>query len=154
MREADRAESRSGRDLRPGDHWRPLAQHLAGRFARIGGSDEEMVRVAVTTILDAEHRLGSARSDFSQLAIPLVIKALRQHRREQISRRPGAVQPLPRLQLAIAAAEGTLCQHLRRSPTVTEVASHLDMAEHQIVTGLEAGWSAGTRIPAPRPNPA
>ncbi|GAA2685170.1 hypothetical protein [Actinoplanes palleronii] len=147
MRNADLTDSRPG-DLTsgphtPGEHWRPLAQHLAARFAGAGGNDEAMTQAAITAILEAEHRLGSQRPDLSPLVVPLVVRALRRHRRELIRRRPASAQPLPALQLAIMAAESELSRRLRRSPTVAEVGAHLDMAQHQIVTGLEAGWSGG-----------
>jgi hypothetical protein len=58
---------------------------------------------------------------------------------------------LTALQLAIVAAEGELSRCLRRSPTVAEVATHLDMAQHQVVTGLEAGWPSDPGGPTPRP---
>ncbi|HEY0532579.1 MAG TPA: sigma-70 domain-containing protein [Actinoplanes sp.] len=57
-------------------------------------------------------------------------------------------RPLAALQAAIAAAESELSTRLRRSPTVDEVASHLNVAEHQIIAGLEARWSAGRRASA------
>ena len=142
MREADLDDGRGSRDPGPGERWRPLAHHLAARFAASGGSDEGMIRTAVTTILDLERRLDSRRPDFSCVVVPLVIRALREHRREQVQQRPAPTRPLPALQLAIVGAESELSRHLRRSPTIAEVADHLDVAQHQVVAGLEAGWSA------------
>lgn len=151
MRKANLNDGRRCRNLRSDDErWRPLAHHLAARFAATSGSDELMVRAAIATILDAERRLGSRRPDFSALVVPLVIRALQRHRHERLRDRPESVQQLPALQLAIAAAECELSRRLRRSPTVDEVASHLDMAQHQIVAGLEAGWSAGSGAVATR----
>lgn len=144
MRNANLTDGRCDRDLYSGgERWRPLAQHLAGWFAATGG-DEWMVQTAIAVIVDAERRLGSRRPDFSSLVVPLVIRALRRYRHERIRSRPEAIRPLAALQLAIVAAEGELCRRLRRSPTIAEVATHLDLAQHQIVAGLEAGWSAGS----------
>jgi DNA-directed RNA polymerase specialized sigma subunit len=125
------------------ERWRPLAQHLAERFAVAGGSDEGMVQAAIGAILDVERRLGEQRSGLS-LAVPQVIRALRRYRREQFGRCPASARPLPAFQMEIAAAEGELSRRLRRSPTVTEVADHLEVAEDEILAGLEAGWSAGS----------
>jgi RNA polymerase sigma-B factor len=148
MRDADLTDGRRGRELSyAGDRWRPLAQQLAARFAAAGGSDEGMIRAAVDVILDVERRLGSRGPECSSLVVPLVIRALRRHRREQF-RRPESASPFPALQVAIAAAEGELCTRLRRSPTVDEVASHLHVSEHQVIAGLEAGWSAGSSVVA------
>jgi RNA polymerase sigma-B factor len=150
MREADLTDGRSGRDPGSGgESWRPLAHHLVERFAAPGGSDEGMERAAIATILKLERLLDPQRPDFSSLIVPLVIRALRRYRREQIRSRPASARPIPALQLAIADAESELSRHLRHSPTVAEVADYLDVAQHQIVAGLEAGWSAGSDVLAP-----
>jgi DNA-directed RNA polymerase specialized sigma subunit len=151
VRKADVTEDRSGRDRCSRERWRPLAQQLSARFTAAGDRDEEMIQAAVTTIVDAAGRLGAQRPDFCQRVVPLVIRALRRHRLERIRRRPAAARPLPALQLAIVAAESDLSRRLRRSPTVAEIAAHLDMAQHQVVTGLEAGWSSGPGVLTSRP---
>jgi RNA polymerase sigma-B factor len=151
VRRTDITDPRSGGDPGSRERWRPLAQQLSERFTAAGGSDEEMVQAAVTTILDAERRLGAHRPDFCQRVVPLVIRALRRHRRERIRGRSVGGRPLTALQLAVVAAEGELFRCLRRSPTVAEVATHLDMAQHQVVTGLEAGWPPGPGGFTPRP---
>ena len=144
MGEADLTDGRRARDLwSAGERWRPLAQHLAERFAAAGGSDEGMVQAAIAAILDVERLLGAHRPGFSSLAVPQVVRALRRYRRDGLRRCPASGRSLPAFQLAIAAADNELSRRLRRSPTVAEVASHLDVAEHEIVAGLEAGWSAG-----------
>jgi RNA polymerase sigma-B factor len=150
VRNADLTEDRSGRDLGPGEQWRPLAGYLVARFAAPGAGDEKMMQVALAVIRDAEDRLGSPRPDLSVLVVPLVIRALRRHRCRLIRCRPASGRPVAPRQLAVAAAEIELTRRLRRSPTIAEVATHLDMAQHQIVAELEAGWSAGPRVPAPR----
>ena len=58
--------------------------------------------------------------------------------------RPGATM------VFLEVPRDELDRRLRRSPTIAEIATHLDMAQHQIVAELEAGWSAGPRVPAPR----
>jgi hypothetical protein len=126
------ADVTDGRELCcAGDRWRPLAQQLAARFAAAGGSDEGMIQAAIGAILDVERRLGSRGPECASLVVPLVVRALRRHRREQFRRRPTTARPCP-----------ALLARLRRSPTVDEVASHLHLAEHHVIAGLEAGWSA------------
>lgn len=122
------------------EDWRPLAYYLVARFASGGTSDERVhqARTAVAAVHEAERRYGSERPDFVSLAVPLILRELRRNRREQIYRRP-----LSAIQLAITAADEELGRRLRRSPTVAEVAAHLDLAQHQVVAGLEAGWAAG-----------
>ena len=143
MREANLTEGLRGRELGYAvERWRPLAQQLAARFARAGGSDEGMIQAAIVVILVVERRLGSRGPELTSLVVPLVIRALRRHRRDQFRKRPDSTRPFPALQVAIAAADGDLSERLRRSPTVDEVAEHLGVAEHRVIAGLEAGWSA------------
>jgi RNA polymerase sigma-B factor len=149
MREANLTEDRPGRELGSAEEgWRPLAQQLSARFAPAGGNDEGMIQAAVAVILVVERRLGSRGAELTSLVVPLVIRALRRHRREQFRRRPDPTRPFLALQVAIAGAESELFGRLRRSPTVYEVAGHLGVAEHQIIAGLEAGWSAGSSVKA------
>ena len=149
MREANLTEGRPGRELGyAGERWRPLAQQLAARFAPTGGSDEGMIQAAIGVILVVERRLGARGPELIALVVPLVIRALRRHRREQFRRRPEPTRPFLALQVAIAAAESELFGRLRRSPTVYELAGHLGVAEHQVIAGLEAGWSACSSVKA------
>ncbi|GIM93503.1 sigma-70 domain-containing protein [Paractinoplanes toevensis] len=144
MREVDLTDDRRSREPGcAGERWRPLAQQLAARFVAAGDSDEGMVRTAIEVILVVERRLGSRGPELISLAVPLVIRALRRLRRERFRMWPESVPPFPLLQLAIANAESELYARLRRSPTVGEVASHLDVAEDQVIAGLEAAWPAG-----------
>jgi DNA-directed RNA polymerase specialized sigma subunit len=141
MPEADLTEGCPGRELcYAGDGWRPLAQQLTARFAAAGGSDEGMIRAATEVILEAERRLGPRGPERSSLVVRQVIRALRRHRRERLQTWPLSAPALP---VAIAAAESELLISLRRSPTIEDVANHLQVSEHQIIAGLEAGWSVG-----------
>src|SRR5690349_13469354 len=82
MREANLTEGRIGRELGyAAEGWRPLAQQLAARFAPTGGSDEGMIQAAIGVILAVERRLGSRGPELISLVVPLVIRALRRHRR-------------------------------------------------------------------------
>jgi DNA-directed RNA polymerase specialized sigma subunit len=145
MREANLTHGQRARVLRgDGDRWRPVATQLAARFAADGGGDEGMIRAAIGVILAVERHCGSQGSELTALVVPLVIRALRRRRRDRFRRRSASVRPCQELQLTIANAESVLFKRLRRSPTVDEVASYLNVAEHQVIAGLEAGWSAGS----------
>lgn len=139
MGEVDVTAGRCGRDLCAGrERWRPLAEYLAERFATAGSRDEGMVQAAIGAILEVEPRPG-----FSSSVVPKAVRALRRYRREQFRTCPSSGRPGPAFPRAIAAAEHELSDRLRRSPTVAEIANRLDVAEHEIVAGLAAGWSAG-----------
>jgi len=133
-----------------GERWRPLAHHLAMRFAATRAGDAELTGIAVAVFADAEHRLDPRQPDFSVLVVPLVVRALRRHRHDRIRSRSGTVPPYPALQRAMVAAESELSGRLRRCPTVAEVAARLSVVEHQIVAVLEAEWSAGADVAAVR----
>jgi hypothetical protein len=149
MREADLTDGRRGGKFgHAGDRWRPLAQQLAGRLSPADAGDEGMIRVAVGVLVDVERRLGSQGPECSSVVVPLVVRALRRHRREQFRRRPESTPRFPALQVSLAGAESELCTRLRRSPTVDEVANHLNVAEEEIIVALEAGWSAGSGVAA------
>lgn len=150
----DSTDGQTGRDHRPGDRWRPLAQHLAARVASNGNNDEKLIGAAIAAIVDAEHRLGSEQTDFAMVAVPLAVSALRCHRRKNICRRRSDVRASSTIQLAIMAAERELTRTLRRSPTIAEVGSYLDVAQHQIIAGLEVGWSAISGAVATQPETA
>jgi hypothetical protein len=144
MREVDLTDDRRSPETGcSGERWRPLAEQLAARFVAAGDSDEGMVRTAIGVILVVERRLGSRGPELISVAVPLVIRALRRLRRERFRAWPESVPPFALLQLALANAEGELCARLRRSPTIGEVADHLDVAEYQVIAGLAAGWPAG-----------
>jgi RNA polymerase sigma-B factor len=122
---------REARELRAADdRWRPLAQRLAARFAAAGASDEGMIQAAVSALAEVE----KCESDSSGPAVSRTVRALRQHRREQERKRPAPVLPA-----AIAAAGSELFALRRRSPTVAEVAVHLNVDEEQVIDGLVAG---------------
>ena len=134
-----------------GERWRPLAHHLAMRFAAAGGHDAETSGIAFGIFADAEQRLDPRRPDFLAIVVPLVVRALRRHRHDRIwSRSEAVVAQFPALQPAMVAAERALSRHLRRSPTIAEVAAHLNLAGHRIVAALEVEWAAGTGVSALR----
>ena len=133
-----------------GERWRPLAHHLAMRFVAAGGHDAELTGIAFGVFVDAEQRLDCRRPDFLAIVVPQVVRALRRHRHDRIRSLPESVPRFPALQPALVAAERELSRRLRRSPTIAEVAAHLNLAEHRIVAALEAEWAAGTSVSAVR----
>ena len=143
MRKESPTERHSGRPIHPGcESWHPLARHLAKRFAASGACDESLTEVAMAAIADTERRFDAEAAEFASVVVPLVIRALRRYRREQIRNRPTSTQPLPP-QLAIVAAEDELSRRIRRSPTVAEVAAHMGATQDDVVAALDAGWRAG-----------
>ncbi len=83
--------------------------------------------------------------DFAGYAIPTIIGEIKRHFRD----RTWSVRVPRRLQemrLAISEANATLSQDLGRSPTVADIAVHLNVTEEEVLEGLEAPG----RTPRPR----
>jgi RNA polymerase sigma-B factor len=143
VRKESLTERHSGRQISPGhESWRPLARHLAKRFAASGACDEALTEVAMATMAEAESGFDSEPAEFASVVVPLVIRALRRYRREQLRNRPMSAYPLPP-RLAMVAAEDELSRWLQRSPTVAEVARHMGATQDDVVAALDAGWRAG-----------
>jgi RNA polymerase sigma-B factor len=137
--------SRPGLRGRAVEAWLPLARHLAGRFAGRGEPPDDLVQVAALGLITATDRYTAERGagrdvDFVEHAVPAIIGELRRHFREHACsiRIPRHLQAL---RAAIAEANDELCQLLRRSPTVVDVAEHLGIAEEDVLDGLEGAWA-------------
>ena len=125
--------------------WLPLARHLAGRFAGRGEPPDDLVQVAALGLITATDRYTAERGagrdlDFVEYAVPAIIGELRRHFRDH-----GCSVRIPRrlqaLRLAIGEANDELCHLLNRSPTVADIAGHLDIAEEDVLDGLEGAWA-------------
>lgn len=74
--------------------------------------------------------------EFASYAIPTVVGEIKRHFRD----RTWDVRVPRRLQerrMAIAEANNSLTQLLGRSPTVADIARHLDLTEEEVLEGLE-----------------
>ncbi|MGW3892703.1 RNA polymerase sigma factor SigF [Micromonospora chokoriensis] len=117
--------------------WLPLARHLARRYAGRGAADEDLTQTASVGLIKAVDNFDPSRGiDFTGYAIPTIIGEIKRYFRD----RTWAVRVPRRLQelrLSISAANSTLTQTLGRSPTVTDIASYLDLSEETVLEGLE-----------------
>ncbi len=117
--------------------WLPLARHLANRYAGRGEPADDLMQTAVVGLIKAVDKFDPAfGTDFAGYAIPTVIGEIKRHFRD----RTWAIRVPRRLQelrLAITAANNTLTHTLGRSPTVTDVAEHLEITEEEVLEGLE-----------------
>ncbi|MGC4745534.1 RNA polymerase sigma factor SigF [Micromonospora sp. DT201] len=117
--------------------WLPLARHLARRYAGRGAPDEDLAQTASVGLIKAVDNFDHSRGvDFTGYAIPTIIGEIKRYFRD----RTWAVRVPRRLQelrLSISAANSTLTQTLGRSPTVADIASHLDLSEEIVLEGLE-----------------
>ncbi len=117
--------------------WLPLAHRLARRYAGHGEPLDDLTQVAMVGLIKAVDRFDPDRGvDFGYFAIPTIVGELKRHFRD----RAWAIRVPRRLQelrLEITAAKNTLSHTLGRSPTVADVAHHLDVSEEEVLEGLE-----------------
>jgi RNA polymerase sigma-B factor len=118
--------------------WLPLAHRLATRYSGRGEPVDDLTQAAAEGLIKAVDRfdpdLGTA---FLGYVIPTVVGEVKRHFRD----RAWAVRVPRRLQelrLAITAANTELSQILKRSPTVADVASYLQVTEEAVLEGLDA----------------
>lgn len=117
---------------------RPLAMYLARRFAGRGESLEDLEQVAMLGLLQAIDRLDPDRDvKFSTFATITVTGELKRHLRDKgwAVRVP---RPLQERSIRIGRAIGRLTQELGRSPTVREIADHVEATDEEVLEGLEA----------------
>ena len=119
--------------------WLPLARHLAQRYANRGEPFDDLFQTATVGLLKAIDRFDPDFGiEFAGFAIPTIVGEIKRHFRD----RTWSIRVPRRLQemnLAITAANNTLSHTLGRSPTVADIAAHLDVTEDEVLEGLEGG---------------
>ncbi|MBT8224055.1 MAG: SigB/SigF/SigG family RNA polymerase sigma factor [Dactylosporangium sp.] len=116
----------------------PYAQQLARRFFGLGESLADLSQVAAIGLLKAVDGYDPSYSGgFHAYATPTISGELKRHFRD----RCWAVQ-VPRkqqeLRLRISRTRDELTQRLGRSPTVADVAGHLQVGEDQVIEAMVA----------------
>ncbi|MEO3815474.1 SigB/SigF/SigG family RNA polymerase sigma factor [Plantactinospora sp. B24E8] len=117
--------------------WLPLANHLAHRYSGRGEPTDDLTQTAAIGLIKAIDKYDPSRGvDFAGYAIPTIIGELKRHFRDRTwdIRVPRRLQEL---RLAISEANSNLLQTLGRSPTVTDIADHLNLTEEEVLEGLE-----------------
>ncbi len=122
-----------------------LAAHIAKRFRR-HGSDDDLRQVAMLGLVKAVDRFDpDFGSPFSAFAGRTIEGELKRHFRD----RSWAVR-VPRgakeLHLLVRNASEELSQRIGRSPTIDEIAAHLDVDRDDVLRGLSAtaAYNVGT----------
>ncbi|MBA3524400.1 MAG: RNA polymerase sigma factor SigF [Geodermatophilaceae bacterium] len=111
------------------ENYLPLAEQLARRFRNRGEPLDDLVQVARLGLIKSVDGFDPDRGvDFTSYAIPTISGELKRHFRDK-----GWSVRVPRrlkdLRLDIAQAILHLTQHLGRTPTVADVAAHLEISE-------------------------
>jgi RNA polymerase sigma-B factor len=118
---------------------KPLASHLARRFANRGEPFDDLLQVAYLGMLKAVERFDPERGlEFSTFATATVEGELKRHFRDKtwsvrVPRRP------QELHLRLSHTINELSQRLTRAPRVPEVAAELGVTEEEVLEAMEVG---------------
>jgi RNA polymerase sigma-B factor len=126
----------------------PLVHHLAQRFRGRGEPYDDLVQVGTIGLLNAVDRFDPARGSFTGFAVPTILGEIRRHFRDRgwALRVPRRLQEMGR---QVAEAREILTQQLGRSPTVQEIARHVDTDPDLVLEALDtAGMYATVPLPS------
>jgi RNA polymerase sigma-B factor len=116
----------------------PFAEYLARRFSGRGESIDDLNQVAMIGLLNAIDRFDPSREvKFSTYAAATIVGELKRHFRDKgwALRVPRRLQELA---VRVNGALPELSQQLGRSPTIPELASHLDVSTDDIAEAMDA----------------
>jgi RNA polymerase sigma-B factor len=125
----------------------PLVHHLAQRFRGRGEPYDDLVQVGTIGLLNAVDRFDPERGSFTGFAVPTILGEIRRHFRDRgwAMRVPRRLQELGR---QVSEAREVLTQRLGRSPTVQEIARHLDADTDLVLEALDTA-SVYATVPLP-----
>jgi RNA polymerase sigma-B factor len=129
-----------------------LAIHIAKRYNASAGRDDDIEQVAMLALVKAVDRFDPDYGvPFSSFAGRTIEGEIKRHFRDAtwaIKVPRGAKE----LHLAVRRANEELSGTLGRSPTVDEVASHLELDRDDVITGLSVGEVRRVGTIDPRPS--
>jgi len=125
----------------------PLVHHLAQRFRGRGEPYDDLVQVGTIGLLNAVDRFDPERGSFTGFAVPTILGEIRRHFRDRgwAMRVPRRLQELGR---QVSEAREVLTQRLGRSPTVQEIAAHLEADTDLVLEALDTA-SVYATVPLP-----
>jgi RNA polymerase sigma-B factor len=127
------------------ERYMPLARSLALRYRRASEPLDDLIQVASVGLVKAVDRWDPGRGlAFSSYAVPTILGEIRRYFRDSTwDLRPA--RDLQELALAVEEARDTLWAQLGRSPTVYDLALHLDRGQEEIIEALTAGDARSLR---------
>jgi RNA polymerase sigma-B factor len=120
------------------DHVR-LARSLARRFAHHGEAAEDLDQVAYLALVKAARRFEADREvRFATYATASILGELKRHFRDKtwMLRVP---RPVQETYLAVKQARDDLTQDLGTSPSIRQIADHLEVPADNVLEAMEAG---------------
>lgn len=122
----------------------PLARSLARRYARSSEPYEDLTQVASLALVKAVGRFDPERGvDFRAFAIPTILGELKRYFRDSAwaVHVPRSTQERA---LLVEDANEQLTGANGRPPSVTEIATHLELSTEDVLDGLKAAQAYGT----------
>jgi RNA polymerase sigma-B factor len=115
------------------ERFEPMARHLALRFQRRGIETEDLIQLAYEGLLNAIDRFEVDRGTrFASFATPTITGVIKRHFRD-LGWSVGVPRRMKDLSVGIRTATETLSQRYGRSPSVEELADHLDVPAEEIL---------------------
>ena len=136
MRRHRRGDARAREELI--ERYMPLARSLALRYRRASEPLDDLVQVASMGLVKAVDRWDPDRGlAFSSYAVPTILGEIRRYFRDATwDVRPA--RDLQELCLMVEEAREKLWADLGRSPTVADLAGHVDRTPEEVVEALQA----------------
>lgn len=121
-----------------------VAESVAWRYRGRGMDHQDLVQIARLGLVEAVSRFNPDRGPFLAFAVPTMVGHVKRHFRDHgwFVRPP---RPIQEKQLAITRAREDLSHTLHRRPSTTDIASHLNITQHDV---REASNIAGCFTPA------
>src|SRR5699024_3120383 len=122
----------------------PLVEYLARRFRNRGEWLDDLTQVATIGLIKSIDRFDlESGGEFSTYATPTTVGEIKRHFRDtgwavRVPRR------LQELNVSLTKDVSDQCQREGRSPTVAELATHLQMSEEEVLEGLESANAYST----------
>ena len=119
--------------------FRPLAIHLAGRYARRGQDSEDLNQVAMMGLLNAIDRFDpDFGSRFISFAVPTITGEIKRHFRDS-GWGTGVPRRLKDASVITRQANEQLTQRLGRSPTIDEIAAETGLPGDDVAEAAALG---------------
>ena len=115
-----------------------LVAHIARKFAGRGEPLDDLIQVGTIGLIKAVDRFDPSKGfEFSTFAMPTIMGEIKRHFRDKT----WAVQVPRRLQelgAAVNKATTELTHQLDRSPSIAEIAQHLEISTDEVVEAINA----------------
>jgi RNA polymerase sigma-B factor len=122
-------------------HYNPLVAYIARKLSFNKNDAEDLVQVGVIGLLKAlERYLPCRETDFSTFVTPNIIGEIKHYFRDQ-----SRMVKVPRKLHETYSKIKTFireCQRTGHSPTISEIANHLEIDEEIVLESMEAGQSS------------